>query len=230
MCRATCEVMHPWRLCMGRSPIDRSIPLSYDRTVSRVVRRWVRRDVDEAAARLIAEATGIHLRTARLLVQRGVGNAEEAERYLAPQLAHMHNPFLMKHAQRAAERLADAMQKGEPITLYGDYDVDGVTSTSLLASFLADHGVAARTYIPKRLVEGYGRNRDAVERFGREGTRLLITLDCGITAADEIAYANELGIDTIVVDHHKCPPALPPAFALGAPRGCLATWRIKRAN
>lgn len=178
-----------------------------------VERTWIKAAVDEAAANQLAPILGIDLRTARLLVARGVRSAEEAERYLDPQLTHLPNPFLMKDVERAATRLADAIQNNERITLYGDYDVDGVTSTSLLASFLSHHGVEARSYIPKRLVEGYGLNREAVETIAGWGTDVLVTLDCGITAADEIARANEHDIQTIVVDHHKCPPRLPPAYA-----------------
>lgn len=119
----------------------------------------------------------------------------------------------MKDARLAAERLADAIQTKESIAVYGDYDVDGVTSSSLLVDFVRAHGHDARVYIPKRLVEGYGLNSEAVEEIASWGAKLLITVDCGITAADEIAHGNTLGIQTIVVDHHHCPPALPPAFA-----------------
>ena len=119
----------------------------------------------------------------------------------------------MKGVDRAVERILRAMTHGERIALYGDYDVDGVTSASVLAQFLRGHGVDPRVYIPQRLVEGYGLNRDAVDALADEGVRVLITLDCGITAADEIAHARERGVDTIVVDHHRCPPELPRAHA-----------------
>ncbi len=177
-----------------------------------VPRRWIRTEVDERCASMLA-GIGLHPRIARLLAARGVTDAETAARYLQPQLAHLPDPFLMKGVERAANRLADAMMRAEPIALFGDYDVDGVTSSALMASFLGAHGVEARVYIPKRLTEGYGLNRDAVETVAGWGTRLLITLDCGITAADEIERANGLGLDVIVVDHHKCPPELPPAYA-----------------
>ena len=177
-----------------------------------VPRRWIRTEIDEGNAERLAD-TGIHPRIARLLAARGVTDHSTAERYLRPQLGHMPDPFSMKDVDRASARLADAIQGGEAITLFGDYDVDGVTSSALMAAFLRQHGVSARVYIPKRLTEGYGLNRDAVETVAEWGTQLLVTLDCGITAADEIARANGLGLDVIVVDHHKCPPALPPAFA-----------------
>lgn len=177
-----------------------------------VERRWIRTDVDEQGTVALTQ-TGIHPRIARLLAARGVTDPQTAQRYLHPSLSHIPDPFLMKGVDRAAARLADAVAQGQTITLFGDYDVDGVTSSALMAAFLRQHGVSARVYIPKRLTEGYGLNRDAVETVAEWGTNLLITLDCGITAADEVGRANGLGLDVIVVDHHKCPPELPPAYA-----------------
>lgn len=177
-----------------------------------VPRRWIRSEVNEDQAAALMR-TGLHPRIARLLAARGVTDRATAERYLQPQLFHLPDPFRMKGVDKAAHRLADAIQAREPITLFGDYDVDGVTSSALMAAFLRHHGVEARVYIPKRLTEGYGLNREAVETIAEWGTTLLITLDCGITAADEVARANSLGLAVIVVDHHKCPPELPPAFA-----------------
>lgn len=178
-----------------------------------VTRKWIAKSVDDDLARRLSQATGLRQATARLLVTRGVTDPESAARYLDPKLAHMPDPALLAGSEKAANRLADAIESKERVTLYGDYDVDGVTSTTLMKAFLADHGLDAMVYIPKRLVEGYGLNQGAVEQLAAEGTQVLVTLDCGITAADEITKANDLGIDTIVVDHHKCPPELPPAFA-----------------
>lgn len=151
---------------------------------------------------------------ARLLVARGLAEPDVAARYLAPELAHLPDPFTMKGVERAAVRLHEAIVRGQKVTLYGDYDVDGVTSSALLAQFLRMHGLVADVYIPKRLIEGYGLNREAVEKLAGAGTEVLVTLDCGITAADEIARANDCGLACIVVDHHRCPPALPPAHAV----------------
>lgn len=177
-----------------------------------VEKNWVAAELDEAeVGRFVAE-TKLDPRLARLLLVRGV-KAQEAQRFLAPRLADLPDPSLMKGLDRAAQRVADAVQRQEIVALYGDYDVDGVTSSSLLASFLEAHGLKVRIYIPKRLKEGYGLNPDAVDVLAGEGTKLLITLDCGITAADEITRANAHGIETIVVDHHRCPAELPPAYA-----------------
>lgn len=183
-----------------------------------VQRRWIKKVLDEGSVTILSEALRITPRAARLLVRRGIADPEAAKRYLEPKLTDLPDPFLMKGIERAANRLADAIKNQEKITLYGDYDVDGVTSSSLLASFLKLHGVEASVYIPKRLVEGYGLNQEAVEKIAADGTKVLVTLDCGITAAGEVSRANDLGIHVIVVDHHRCPPELPPAYAVLNPQ------------
>lgn len=185
-------------------------------------RPWAQTDVDAAAAESLADEAKLSPRWARLLVSRGVRTVADARRFLEPSLQDVPDPSLMRGLDRAVLRLCDAILKKERVALYGDYDVDGVTSTTLLASFLRSLGVDARTYIPQRLSEGYGLNPGAVDTLAGEGTQLLITLDCGITAADEITRANAAGIDCIIVDHHRCPPELPPAYAVLNPHqpGC----------
>jgi single-stranded-DNA-specific exonuclease len=178
-----------------------------------VRQRWLRAALDEARIRALEPSLGRDRRLARLLVARGVTDAETAERYLNPRLADIPDPFLLKDLGRAAERICAAIARKESVALYGDYDVDGVTSTALLATFLRREGLEPRIYIPKRLTEGYGLNQTAVDTLAAEKVKLLITLDCGITASEEIARANGHGIDCIVVDHHRCPPSLPPAYA-----------------
>ena len=185
-------------------------------------KRWVKTETDLVVAERLAAALAVSPRTARLLVNRGVTELEAARRFLRPDLKDLPDPSLMRGLDKAAVRLADAIEKKERIALYGDYDVDGVSSTSLLASFLASLAVPSRTYIPQRLTEGYGLNPGAIDALAKESIQLLITLDCGITAAGEINRGNEHGIETIVVDHHRCPPELPPAFAVLNPHqdGC----------
>lgn len=190
-------------------------------------KRWVRADIDEPRATTIADQCGVDEHTARLLVGRGVTDAGAVDAYLNPRLAHLPDPALLKGLTPAAIRVADAIEAGHKVALYGDYDVDGVTSTSLLAAFMTSEGLAPRTYIPKRLTEGYGLNAGAVDELAGEGTQLLITLDCGITATREIARANEHGIDCIVVDHHRCPPELPHAFATLNPQQADCTYPDK---
>ena len=178
-----------------------------------ILKRWIPLEHNEPAAKQLQAETGLPLFITKLLVQRGIESASDVDDFFHPQLRQLPDPNHMKDLDIAAKRLADAVQNQESVALYGDYDVDGVTSTSLLSSFLEAVGLATRFYIPKRLTEGYGLNSDAVDTLAKEGVRLLITLDCGITATKEIERANEHGIETIVVDHHRCPPALPDAFA-----------------
>lgn len=182
-------------------------------SVGPVSRHWIRRSVDESVVAQIAESTQLDDRMARLLVARGIDSPAAAHRFLDPKLDHLPHPFSMRDLERASVRVAEAIEGRESVCLYGDYDVDGVTSSSLLAEFLGLHGLEPEIYIPKRLTEGYGLNQEAVELIAERRAQLLVTLDCGITAADEIARANALGIECIVVDHHRCPPVLPPAVA-----------------
>ncbi|HEY1907894.1 MAG TPA: single-stranded-DNA-specific exonuclease RecJ [Myxococcaceae bacterium] len=165
---------------------------------------------------------GLDPLAARVLVARGIAEPQDAARFLSHELTDLPDPFRMKGMAVAVERLIRAVVQGEKITLYGDYDVDGVCSTALLSLFLDALGVAAETYIPHRIDEGYGLNLRAVERIAREGARLLVSLDCGIASVAEVARARELGMDVVVVDHHTVPETLPPATAVLNPHqpGC----------
>jgi single-stranded-DNA-specific exonuclease len=163
-----------------------------------------------------APASGDDL-VAGLLRARGCPE-EELERHRAPTLrAFMPDPSLFRDMDRAAERLADAVQAGEPVTIFGDYDVDGATSAALLIRLLRQLGLDPRAYIPDRLMEGYGPSAEALLRLGQEGARLIVTVDCGAQAFEALAAAREAGIDVIVVDHHQCASALPAALALVNP-------------
>jgi single-stranded-DNA-specific exonuclease len=184
--------------------------------------RWVLPEtIDEQAASLAGEL-GIHPLPARVLLHRGYRTPEAASTFLSDKLADLPDPFRMKGMAAATERLTRALRLGEKITLYGDYDVDGVCSTSLLALFLRELGAQPGTYIPHRIGEGYGLNLQAVERLAAEGTRVLVTLDCGISATVEISRARDLGVDVVIVDHHTVPETLPPAVAVLNPHqpGC----------
>ncbi len=179
-------------------------------------------DCDEVAARRLSRELGLEPLAARVLACRGFVEPAEAERFLASRLADLPDPFLMKGMDRAVARLVRAIQARERIALYGDYDVDGVTSTALLAGFLRAAGAEVVTYVPHRLVEGYGLNTDAVRRLASEGARLLVSLDCGITSVAEVKAAADLGVDAVVVDHHTAPVELPAAVAILNPHqpGC----------
>ncbi len=177
---------------------------------------------DEAAAASLARALSLHPLAARVLAARGLAELEAAERFLAPRLADLPDPFSMKGMEAAVSRIVRAVESGERIACYGDYDVDGVTSTVLLAGFLRAAGADAVTYTPHRLVEGYGLNAAAVGRLAGEGVRLIVTLDCGITSVAEVQEAARLGLDVVVVDHHTVPVELPAAAAILNPHqpGC----------
>jgi single-stranded-DNA-specific exonuclease len=153
----------------------------------------------------------------QLLLARGVAR-EELERHRAPTLrGFMPDPSIFRDMDAAAARLADAVEGREPVTVFGDYDVDGATSAALLVRLLRDLGCAPKAYIPDRLMEGYGPSGEALVRLAKEGARLIVTVDCGAQAFEALEMARGVGVDVIVVDHHKCASALPKALALVNP-------------
>ncbi|HBQ92021.1 MAG TPA: single-stranded-DNA-specific exonuclease RecJ, partial [Erythrobacter sp.] len=153
----------------------------------------------------------------QLLLSRGV-RAEDIERHRQPTLRNfLPDPSLFRDMDVAADRIAQAVLAGETITIYGDYDVDGATSSALLIRLLRDLGVEAGYYIPDRLLEGYGPSGEALVRLGQSGSSLIVTVDCGAMAHEALAMAHDAGIDVIVVDHHKCSAELPKTVALVNP-------------
>jgi len=181
-------------------------------------RRWILSECDLNEERTLAEALSIPPVIASLLRNRGLTDPVQARQFLRPSLAALHDPFLMPGIQAAAERIRDAVRRGEHITIYGDYDVDGTSATALLMNLFELVECPAHYYVPHRLEEGYGLNAQAVRKLADTGTSLLITVDCGITAVDEVALARELGMDVIVTDHHEPKQVLPDAFALVDPK------------
>ncbi|MEI8022204.1 MAG: DHH family phosphoesterase, partial [Schlesneria sp.] len=156
---------------------------------------------------------------AQVLVARGHHEIESAEVYLAKKLTTMHDPETLPGVSQAADRIVDAVKSGRRITIYGDYDVDGVTSTSLLWHCLQLIGAKVDYYIPSRLEEGYGLNCEAIRQLHSEDpTRLLVTVDCGICSIAEAALAKELGLELIITDHHTFGETLPDAPVLVHPR------------
>jgi single-stranded-DNA-specific exonuclease len=172
--------------------------------------------------KLLTSTVGIHPLAARVLINRGYTSLDSVTAFLADQLTDLPDPFRMKGMRSAVQRISEALAQGQKITLYGDYDVDGVCSTALLYLFLKEIGAQVSTYIPHRLEEGYGLNTQALERLGASGTKLVITLDCGINSFAEVTRAGELGLEVIVVDHHAVSSTLPPATAILNPHqpGC----------
>lgn len=170
-----------------------------------------------AAVKKLAEELGVSLTTAKLLFTRGLSNADQATVFLKQAETSLHDPFQLKDIEKAVERVLAALQKGERIAIYGDYDVDGVTSVSLLYTYLSNLGADIGYYIPCRSREGYGLSTSAIDTLKEKGVELIITVDTGITAMEEVAYATQLGIDTVITDHHECRPELPVACALVNP-------------
>ena len=166
------------------------------------------------AAKALAKETGINPVLCKLLLERGITSAAEAKRFFRPQLSELHDPFLMKDMSIAEERLNQAMGKKERILVYGDYDVDGTTAVALVYKFLQQFYSNIDYYIPDRYNEGYGVSVKGVDYAYETGVKLIIVLDCGIKAVEEIAYAKEKGIDFIICDHHVPDDVLPPAVAI----------------
>ncbi len=171
----------------------------------------------DAAILKLCEDTGLSAVMARILYNRGCKTADEVESFLHLDSTCLHNPYLMQDVSRAVERIARAIEQGEKIAVYGDYDVDGVTSVSLLYLYLREYGADVEYYIPSRIREGYGLSKSAIDLLKSHGVSLMITVDTGITAIDEIAYAESIGIETVVTDHHECRDVLPDAVAVVNP-------------
>ena len=166
------------------------------------------------AAKALSKETGISPILCKLLIERGVSSAGEAKRFFRPLLSQLHDPFLMKDMDIAVDRLNQAMGRKERILVYGDYDVDGTTAVALVYKFLQQFYSNIDYYIPNRYEEGYGVSVKGVDYAYETGVKLIIVLDCGIKAVNEIAYAKEKGIDFIICDHHVPDEVLPPAVAI----------------
>lgn len=179
--------------------------------------KWNYRPITQEQAeisRALAQELGISPVLGRLLVQRGITKAQDAKKFFRPQLPDLHDPFLMKDMDIAVERLNMAMGKKERILIYGDYDVDGTTAVALVYKFIQQFYSNLDYYIPDRYNEGYGISKKGVDYAAETGVGLIIVLDCGIKAVEEIAYAKEKGIDFIICDHHVPDDILPPAVAI----------------
>lgn len=167
---------------------------------------------DEVEA--LCEAINVNPVLSTILVQRGIKSFEQARDFFRPQLEHLHNPFLMKNMGGAVRRLIQALEKHEKVLVYGDYDVDGTTSVTMMYHFLRSLKLEVATYIPDRYSEGYGISWQGIDWASNQGYTLVVALDCGIKSVDKITKAKELDIDFIVCDHHKPGDTLPPGFML----------------
>ena len=188
-----------------------------------LLKRWLFKPFPDAPAERtfvegLVQSLNISPFLATLLVQRGVTTYEEARTFFRPELAHIHDPFLMRDMDRAVARLTLAMERGEKIMVYGDYDVDGATSVALVYGFLSTLHTRLEHYIPDRYTEGYGISAAGVTHAATTGCTLIIALDCGIKSVDRVEQATALGIDFIICDHHRPGPDLPNAVAVLDPK------------
>jgi single-stranded-DNA-specific exonuclease len=181
--------------------------------------RWtIKPKPSEEKVKLLAEALNVEDFVATLLVQRGVETYEEARQFFRPTLADLHNPYLMKDMDKAVARIELAIEKGENILVFGDYDVDGTTAVSLVSSYLKTYYSNVATYIPDRYDEGYGISFKGIDFADDNGFSLIIALDCGIKSIDHVGYAKERNIDFIICDHHRPGDSLPEAVAVLDPK------------
>ena len=176
-------------------------------------KKWQVYESNEKEINKILEKYNVNKLLATILVNRKI-KEQDIEVFLNPTRTNFHDPFLMPDMTIAVERIIKAINNKEKIIIYGDYDVDGITSITVLKSFLEDRGMQVGQYIPNRLEEGYGLNKPAIDEIVKSKYDLMITVDCGISGIDEIAYANSLGIETIVTDHHEVGEEIPNAIAV----------------
>lgn len=176
------------------------------------------RGVDRARVALLTEALGVSEALATILVGRGLYTFEACRTFFNPDSAPFEDPFLLGQMDRAVERIRRALERHEKVTVFGDYDVDGISSTALMVRFLRDRGAEVDYYLPNRLTEGYGVSREGIDEIVSRGTSLIITVDCGIGSCDEIRHAGSRGCDVVVTDHHEPHGALPEACAVCNPK------------
>jgi len=183
---------------------------------------WQVTEPDPAVCDELAAETGMSPLAAKILYNRGIRTAKEAQDFLTGTISELHDPFLLKGMKEAVSRIHGAVSAGEKIVVYGDYDVDGITSTALVLESLVLLGGIADFYIPDRIEEGYGLNREALRKLASQGARLVITVDCGISAWEEAEFARSLGLELIITDHHEPPEEIPQALAVINPKqpGC----------
>ena len=182
--------------------------------------RWELRPVEhpDRVAALQTALNDLPEALARCLVLRGIDSLDAAKRFFRPALEHLHDPFLMQDMTAAAERVAAAVERGERVLVYGDYDVDGTTATALMTTFLRSQGVDVDYFIPNRFSDGYGLGQAGLDYAAEQGAALVIALDCGITATEEAGYARAKGLDLIICDHHTAHDELPDAVAVLDPK------------
>lgn len=188
---------------------------------------WVYKEEDPKLQGIISRELAVSPILAKLLINRGITDPSSARKFIKPFLKDLYDPFLMKDMEKSVHRIIRAIKAKERILIYGDYDVDGITTTALFINFFRDLGLEADYYIPNRFSEGYGLNIDAIKRIKERGVELIITGDCGTNSHEEVELANRLGIDIIITDHHEPLPPSPKAYAVLNPKqeDCLYPFK-----
>lgn len=181
-------------------------------------KKWEYYEQDKELVEQIAKKHNISTLLAKILINRNIVDEEEINVFLNPKRNNFHDPFLMLDMDKAVDRIIKAIKNKEKTIIYGDYDVDGITSITVLKKFLSERGLEVDYYIPNRLEEGYGLNKDAIQGIAKQGYTLMITVDCGISGINEIEMANSLGIETIITDHHEQLDSLPQAYCIINPK------------
>ena len=189
-----------------------------------IKKRWVANDEIPGVVEKLASDTGYDESLIRILINRKNSTKEDIENFLNPSYQQLFDPFLLNDMDKAVNRIKKSLEKNEKIYIYGDYDVDGVTASSLLYKALNELGADVHIYIPDREGEGYGLNLTAIEKINRLGGKLIITVDCGITAIEEANLCRELLMDMIITDHHTCPDLLPECVAVINPKRKDSTY------
>ncbi len=179
-----------------------------------MIKKWEIYNSDEQKVKEICEKYNLNEVIGKIIVNRKVVNDDDVRIFITPTRDDFHDPFLFKDMDIAVNRIIKAIDNKENILIYGDYDADGITSTTVLKKYLQERGGLVNTYIPNRLDEGYGLNKEAIKKIKDMRTDLVITVDCGISGIDEVEYAKELGLEVIVTDHHEVGDVLPNALAV----------------
>lgn len=177
-------------------------------------KKWEINEADDILISKISDEFNVSRLVANIIANKGLKDSHEIEVFLHPRRSDFHDPFLMPDMEIATNRIIKAIKNNEKVAIYGDYDVDGITSSTVLKRFLKDRGLETDVYIPNRLHEGYGLNEEAIREISEKQYTLIVTVDCGITGNKEIELANSLGIETVVTDHHEPAEELPKALAV----------------
>jgi len=193
-------------------------------------KRWIIQKSDQKFVQKLAKDLGVNHIVAHLLVLRGIENFDDAKLFFRPELKHLHDPFLMKNMQDAVDRIEKAIANKEKVLVYGDYDVDGTTSVAMMYSFLKRFSPEIEYYIPCRYEEGYGISLKGIDYAKKNNFSLIIALDCGIRAFDQVDYANEKEVDFIICDHHNPADKIPNAIAILNPKQSDCNYPYKELS